>query len=190
MSINQCCAMHFFPPKYYSHKSCTIFHINLYVFNIHTETSYGTNKLHHVKRLAIFQNKSFWIPYGRMNHICHDWNKCMLTIVQNIFYSRRAWWLPLIDERFVIDKLIAVSIKKKLNLVWQTMLPSLTTLFQQETMVLCMRVIPLASSSLSKSMKHSSHESSNRVKNANTGNPTFDFLNNAYCASLFIETTH
>jgi hypothetical protein len=34
----------------------------------------------------------------------------MLTIVQNTFYSRRARWLPLVDERFVIDELIAVSI--------------------------------------------------------------------------------
>jgi hypothetical protein len=46
---------------------------------------------------------------------------------------------------------------------------------QQETMVLCMRVLPLVSSLLSKSMKHSSHGSSNRVKNANTGNPTLIF---------------
>ncbi len=53
------CAFFFFPPKYYLHKSCTIFHIDLYVFNIHTEISNGTNKLYHVKWLAIFQNKSF-----------------------------------------------------------------------------------------------------------------------------------
>ncbi len=59
-----------------------------------------------------------------------------------------------------------------LDLVWQTMLPSPTALFQQEMMVLCMRVVPLASSLLSKSMKHSSHGSRNRAKNANTGNHT------------------
>jgi hypothetical protein len=59
-----------------------------------------------------------------------------------------------------------------LDLVWQTMLPSPTASFQQETIVLCMRVVPLASSSLSKSMKHRSHESRNRVKNVNTGNQT------------------
>jgi hypothetical protein len=46
------------------------------------EISNGTNKLNHVKRLAVFQNKPFGIPYGRMNHLCHDWNKRMLTIVQ------------------------------------------------------------------------------------------------------------
>jgi hypothetical protein len=34
----------------------------------------------------------------------------MLTIVQNTFYSHHAQWLPLVDERFVIDKLIAISI--------------------------------------------------------------------------------
>ncbi len=34
----------------------------------------------------------------------------MLTIVQNTFYSRQTLWLPLDNERFVIDKLIAVSI--------------------------------------------------------------------------------
>ncbi len=73
----------FFPPKYYLHKSCTIFHINLYVFNIHTEISNVTNELYHVKRSPIFQNKPFQIPYNRMNHLCRDWNKRMLTIVRN-----------------------------------------------------------------------------------------------------------
>jgi hypothetical protein len=54
-----------------------------YIFNIHTEIPNGTNKLNHVKRLAVFQKKAFGIPYGRMNHLCHNWNKCMLTIIQN-----------------------------------------------------------------------------------------------------------
>ncbi len=85
-----CGAFFFFPPKYYLHKSCTIFHIDLYVFNIHTEISNNTNKLYHVKWLAVFQNKPFGIPQGRMNHLCYHWNKCMLTIVQNTFYNRRA----------------------------------------------------------------------------------------------------
>ncbi len=70
--INQatlCRAFFFFPPKYYSHKSCTIFHIDLYMFNIHTKTSNVTNKLNHVKRLAVFQNKPFGIPYGRMKSL-------------------------------------------------------------------------------------------------------------------------
>ncbi len=105
-----CGAFFLFPPKYYSQKSHIIFHINLYMFNIHTEISNGTNKLYHVKRSAVFQNEPFWIPYGRMNHLCHHWNKHMLTIVQNTLCNRRAWWLPLVDERVVINKLVAVSI--------------------------------------------------------------------------------
>ncbi len=99
-----------FSPENYPHKSDAIFHINSYVFYIHTEIPNGTNKLNHVKRSAVFQNKPFAIPYGRMNHRCRHWNKCMLTIVQNTFYSRCAWWLPLVNERFVIDNLVAVSI--------------------------------------------------------------------------------
>jgi hypothetical protein len=43
-----------FSPKNYLHKSCTIFHIDLYVFNIPMEVPNGTNKLNHVKRLAVF----------------------------------------------------------------------------------------------------------------------------------------
>ncbi len=75
--VNQatlCSAFFCFPPKYYLHTFCTIFHIDLYVFNIHMEISNGTNKLNYVKRLAVFQNKPFGIPYGRMNHLCHHWN--------------------------------------------------------------------------------------------------------------------
>ncbi len=105
-----CHAFFLFLPKYYPHKPSTIFHIDLYVFNIHTEIPNGTNKLNHVKRSAVFQNKPFGIPCGRMNHLCRDWKKHMLTIVQNTFYNRCAWWLSLIDERFIINKLVAVSI--------------------------------------------------------------------------------
>ncbi len=111
--INQatlCHAFFFFPPMYCLHKSCTIFHIDLYVFNIHTKISNGTNKLNHVKWLAVFQNKPFGVPYGRMNHLCRHWNKWMLTIVQKKIYIHHAPWLPLVDERFVLDKLVAVSI--------------------------------------------------------------------------------
>ncbi len=32
------------------------------------------------------------------------------TIVQNTYYSGRAWWLPLVDERFVIDSFVVISI--------------------------------------------------------------------------------
>jgi hypothetical protein len=56
---------------------------------IHMEISNGTHKLHHVKRSAVFQNEPFTIPYCRINHLCRHWNKRMLTIVQNTFYSRR-----------------------------------------------------------------------------------------------------
>ncbi len=147
--VTLCRAFFFFPPKYYLHKSRTIFHIDLYVFNIHTEISNSTNELNHVKRSAVFQNKPFWIPFGRMIHLCRHWNKRMLTIVQSTLCNCRAWWLPLINERFVLNKLVAVSIIF-LDLVWQTMLPNLIASVQQGTMVLCMRVVPPASSSSSK----------------------------------------
>jgi hypothetical protein len=45
-----------------------------------------------------------------MNHLCRNWNKHMLTIVQNTFYNCRAQWLSLVDERFVINKLVTISI--------------------------------------------------------------------------------
>ncbi len=44
-----------------------------------------------------------------MNHPCRDWNKGMLTIIQNTSFNRRAWWLPLVNERFVINKLVTIS---------------------------------------------------------------------------------
>jgi hypothetical protein len=59
-----------------------------------------------MKRLPIFQNKPFQIPYGRMNHLCRDWNKHMPTIVQNTLCNRLAWWLPLVDKRFVMKELV------------------------------------------------------------------------------------
>jgi hypothetical protein len=34
----------------------------------------------------------------------------MLTIVQNTLCNRRAQWLPLVDERFIIDESVAVPI--------------------------------------------------------------------------------
>ncbi len=105
-----CRAFFFFSSKYYPHKSRTIFLINFYIRSIYTEVPNGTNELYHVKRSAVFQNEPFWIPYGRMNHLCHDWNKRTLTIVQNTLCNHCAWWLPIVDERFVIDKSVAVSI--------------------------------------------------------------------------------
>jgi hypothetical protein len=99
-----------FSPDNYPHKSGAIFQINLYVFNIHKEIPNGINKLNHVKRLAVFQNESFTIPYKRMNHLCHQWNKHMLTIVQNTFYSHCGQWFPLVNERFVINNSVAIPI--------------------------------------------------------------------------------
>ncbi len=103
-----------------------------------------------------------------MNHLCSDWNKCMRTIVRNTLYNRRAWWLPLVNQRFIINKLVAISIIFFWDLVWQTMLPSPTASFQQGTIVLFVRVVPPASSSLCKSMKHCLQGSRYCVKNANT----------------------
>ncbi len=85
------CTFLLFPPENYPHKSGTIIQINLYVFYMHTEISNGTRKLfYHVKWSAVFLNEPFAIPYGRMNHLHRHWNKCMLTIIQNTFYSRCA----------------------------------------------------------------------------------------------------
>jgi hypothetical protein len=81
-----CRAFSFVSPENYLHKSGAIYHIDLYVFIIPMEIPNGTNKLYHVKQPAVFQN----IPYGRMNHLCRDWNKHMLTIVQNTLCNRCA----------------------------------------------------------------------------------------------------
>jgi hypothetical protein len=45
-----------------------------------------------------------------MNHLCRHWNKHMLTIVQNTLCNHRAQRLVLVNERFVINKLVAISI--------------------------------------------------------------------------------
>ncbi len=99
-----------FLPENYPHKSAAIFQVDLYVFEIHTKIPNGTHKLHHVKWSAIFQDKLFAIPYSRMHHFHRHWNKCMLTMIQNTFYSRCAQWLLLVDEWFVIGNLVAISI--------------------------------------------------------------------------------
>jgi hypothetical protein len=112
--INQAMLCHtfvLFLPENDPQQSGAIFQIDLYVFFIHTEIPNGTNKLNHVERSSVFQNEPFAIPYGRMNHLCCHWNKHVLTIVQNTFYSRRAQWLPLVDERFVINSSVAISIR-------------------------------------------------------------------------------
>ncbi len=98
--VNQptlCRTFFFFPAKYYLHKSHAIFHINLYILNIHMEVPKSTNKLNHVKQLAIFQNEPSTFPDSRINHLCHYWNKCMLPIVQNTLQllclmASSCWW--------------------------------------------------------------------------------------------------
>jgi hypothetical protein len=79
-----------FPRENYPHKSGAIFQVDLYVFDVHTKIPNGTHKLHHVKRLAVFQDKPFAIPYGRMNHFHCHWNKCMFIIIQITFSSCHA----------------------------------------------------------------------------------------------------
>jgi hypothetical protein len=111
--VNQptlCRTFFLFPPNNYLHKSRVIFHINLYVLSIHTEVPDSTTKLNHMKQSAIFQNKPFAFPDSRMNHLCRYWNKRILTIIQYTFCNRHAQWLPLINERFIINKLVTVSI--------------------------------------------------------------------------------
>ncbi len=80
-----CRAFSFVSPENYPHNSGAIFHINVYLLSIHTEVPNSTNKLNHVKQLAIFENKPFTFPDSRMNHLCHYWNKHMLTIVKITF---------------------------------------------------------------------------------------------------------
>ncbi len=112
-SVNQptlCCAFFFFPPENYPHKSHAIFHINFYILSIHTKVSNSTNKLNHMKWSAILQNKPLAFRDSRMNHLCRYWDKRMLTIVESRFCNHCACWLPLANERFVIDKSGAVSI--------------------------------------------------------------------------------
>ncbi len=62
------------------------------------------NYLHVV---SIFQQ----FHVGGMNHCHRHCNKRMLTIMKITFHSRHAWWLPLVDKWFVIDDLVAISIR-------------------------------------------------------------------------------
>ncbi len=80
------------------------------VLSIHTEVSNSTNKLNHVKRSAVFQNKPFTCWDSIMNHLCCYWDKHILTIAEITFCNPHAQWLPLVDKRFIINKSIAVSI--------------------------------------------------------------------------------
>jgi hypothetical protein len=100
-----------FPPVNYPHKSGAIFQVDLYMFDMHTKIPNGTHKLHHVKRLAVFQDEPFTIPYGGMNHLHRYWNKRMLTIIQITFYSQCPRWLPVVDEWFIINDSVAVFIR-------------------------------------------------------------------------------
>ncbi len=64
-----------------THKSHSIFHIDHYILNIHTEVPNSTNILYHMKGLAVFQNKPFAFGDSRVNHLHCYWGKRMLTIV-------------------------------------------------------------------------------------------------------------
>ena len=115
----------------------------------------------------------------------------MLIIVRNTFYNHCAQWLSLVNERFVIDESVAVSIiffglgvtnnAAKPDCIIPTgdngssyegcssgkliviKLDETLLLRQQQSCQKCKH---------RKSMKHCSQGSSNRVKNANTGNHT------------------
>ncbi len=104
-----CHAFFFFSPENYPHKSHAIFHSDFYILSIDSEVSNSTNKLSHMRRSVIFQNKPLAFGDSRMNHLCHYWDKRMLTIVEITFCNHCAQWLPLVDKRFVIDKLVTVS---------------------------------------------------------------------------------
>ncbi len=105
----------------------------------------------------IRQNESslLWLEYAYAHH-------CLKYLLQpSCLMAFSCWWN-------VCHQQIGCCLHHFFsNLVWQTMLPNLIASFQQGTMVLCMRVVPLASISLSKSMRHCSQRSSN-VKNVNT----------------------
>ncbi len=108
-------AFFFVPPVNYLRKSHAIFHIYFDILSIHTEVLNSTNKLNHVKWSAVFQNKPFALQDSRMNHLCRYWNNRMLSIVKITSCNccacnHCAHWLPLINERFVIAKLVAISI--------------------------------------------------------------------------------
>ena len=79
--VTLCCAFVLFSPENYPHKSGAIFQVDLYVFVMHTEIPNRTHKLHHVKRLAVFQDEPFTILYGGMNQFYRHWNKRMLTVM-------------------------------------------------------------------------------------------------------------
>jgi hypothetical protein len=95
------CALFFFPAENYQHKSRAIFHINFYILSIHTEVPNSTNKLNQKKWSSIFQNKPVAFGDNRMNHLCHYWDKHMLTIVEVSFFNCCAQRLLLVDERFI-----------------------------------------------------------------------------------------
>jgi hypothetical protein len=138
-----------------------------------------------VKRLAVIENEPFGIPYSRMNHLHHYWNKRMLTIVQNTFYNCHAQWLPLVDERFLVNKLVAISIILffGLGVTNNTAKPhcvipiGVDGFLNEGCSSSKLIVIKINETQLSWKQQSS--------QNMNTGNHTFDFLSNAYWVSLF-----
>jgi hypothetical protein len=63
-----------------------------------------------MKRLVVFQNKPLAFGDSRMNHHHRYWDKRMLTIVEITFCKRHALWLPLVNKKYAINELVAISI--------------------------------------------------------------------------------
>ncbi len=108
----------------------------------------------------------------------------MLTIVQNTFYSHSARWLPLVNERFVIDKSIAVSIiffglgvtndAAKLNCVVPTGDDDSSYEGRSSGKLIVIKINETQLSWKQQSCQKCKHRQSH-----------FDFLNNAYWVSFF-----
>ncbi len=130
--VNQvmlCCAFVLFSPENYSHKSGAIFHIDLYAFYIHTEIPNGTNKLNHVKRSAVFQNKPFL-----QSHTA-EWIIVAITGISVCSPLFKTPFTAAVLNGFLLSMKGLSSTTRLLfssffsDLVWQTMLPNPTASF-------------------------------------------------------------
>jgi hypothetical protein len=82
--VNQClrcCAFILFTLDNYPHKSHVVFHIDYNILHNIMVVPYSTNKLYHVKRMAISQHKPLTCIDCRINHLCSYRDKHVLTIV-------------------------------------------------------------------------------------------------------------
>ncbi len=170
-----CCAFFLFPPKYYLHKSRAIFHINMYILSICTEVPYTAPM-----NLTIW---SGWPSFktSLLHFLTSEWIIFAVTGVSLCSPLFKTPFATVVLNDFLLSMKGSSSTNQSpspsffSDLVWQTMLPNLIAIFLWGTMVLRMRVDPLASSLLLKSMKHCSQGSRNCVKNANTSNHTLIF---------------